>query len=125
MEHSSDYIGRSTCIVHSIYSFIACKNLVGTPNELMLIAERDKLQRKLNKVQQRRDHYARLYYRTLAQLDDAKLELVQAKHKIQKFQQLSKQLKSSANVMWGSSKLALIHSLVIINKYTHAYPCSN
>ncbi len=44
------------------------------------------MQQKLTKVKQRRDHYARLYYRTLAQLDETKWELATAKHTIHELQ---------------------------------------
>ena len=44
--------------------------------------DNEKLHRKLHKTQQRRDHYAKLYYRTLAELDETKWELSMAKEKI-------------------------------------------
>ncbi len=58
-----------------------------TNREELLLLERDKLQHKLKKVQTRRDHYARLYYRTLAELSDTKWELIRAKHEIEQLQQ--------------------------------------
>ena len=58
----------------------------GTSDVSRLVMEREKLHRKLAKVQQRRDHYARLYYRALTELEETKLELSQAKHKIRQLQ---------------------------------------
>lgn len=50
-----------------------------------LVMENEKLRRKLHKTQQRRDHYAKLYYRTLAELDETKWALTMAKEKIREF----------------------------------------
>ena len=47
-----------------------------------LITENEKLRHKLKKVQQRRDHYARLYYRIASETDETKWELAIAKGKI-------------------------------------------
>ena len=47
-----------------------------------LITENEKLRHKLKKVQQRRDHYARLYYRIVSDADETKWELAIAKGKI-------------------------------------------
>ena len=43
-----------------------------------LLLENEKTKRKLRKVQQRRDHYAKLYFQTLAQLEQVRAELAQA-----------------------------------------------
>ncbi len=48
-----------------------------------LVMENEKLRRKVKKAQQRRDHYARLYYRILTQFDETKWELTVARNKIQ------------------------------------------
>lgn len=47
-----------------------------------LLLEGQKTKRKLAKVQQRRDHYARLYYQALMELDMTKLELSRAHQEI-------------------------------------------
>lgn len=47
-----------------------------------LLLEGQKTKRKLQKVQQRRDHYARLYYQALMELDMTKLELSRAHQEI-------------------------------------------
>ena len=47
-----------------------------------LVIENEKLRRKLKKAHHRRDHYARLYYRVLAELDETKWELSVARGKI-------------------------------------------
>lgn len=47
-----------------------------------LLLEGQKTKRKLQKVQQRRDHYARLYYQALMELDMMKLELNRAHKEI-------------------------------------------
>lgn len=43
-----------------------------------LLLENERVQRKLNKVRQRRDHYARLYFNTLSELEETKWKLNQA-----------------------------------------------
>ncbi len=53
-----------------------------------LVMENEKLRRKVKKAQQRRDHYARLYYRALAQFDETKWELTSARNKIQELKAL-------------------------------------
>ena len=53
------------------------------PTEMaQLMMQNEKLHRKVKKAQQRRDHYASLYYRTLAELDETKWELTMARNKI-------------------------------------------
>ena len=47
-----------------------------------LIQEGEKTKRRLQKLQQRRDHYARLYYQALLELDATRLELTRAKQEI-------------------------------------------
>lgn len=47
-----------------------------------LLLENEKTKRKLRKVQQRRDHYAKLYFQTLAELDRARTELDRAMNTI-------------------------------------------
>ena len=47
-----------------------------------LLLDGQKTKRKLQKVQQRRDHYARLYYQALMELDMTKLELSRARQEI-------------------------------------------
>lgn len=44
--------------------------------------ENERTARKLSKVCQRRDHYARLYFKTLSELEETKLKLMQAMHTI-------------------------------------------
>lgn len=46
------------------------------------LLELQKLSEKLHRAYQRRDHYAQLYYRVLAELEDTKWELNLAKKKI-------------------------------------------
>lgn len=53
-------------------------------------SEMDKLCEKLRRAYMRRDHYAQLYYKAMAQLEHTKWELAVAKKKIQELQSLSK-----------------------------------
>ena len=50
------------------------------------MAELEKLSHKLQRAYKRRDHYAQLYYRTMAELEDTKWELDVAKNKIKELQ---------------------------------------
>lgn len=50
------------------------------------MAELEKLSQKLQRAYKRRDHYAQLYYRTMAELEDTKWELNVAKNKIKELQ---------------------------------------
>ena len=43
-----------------------------------LMLENERTTRKLSKVRQRRDHYARLYFNTLSELEETKWKLNQA-----------------------------------------------
>lgn len=43
-----------------------------------MLLDNERMARKLNKVRQRRDHYARLYFQTLSELEDTKWKLSQA-----------------------------------------------
>ena len=52
------------------------------PELAQLVMENERLRRKHRKVQHRRDHYARLYYRCQADLDEKKWELHFARIKI-------------------------------------------
>ena len=52
------------------------------PELAQLVMENERLRRKHRKVQHRRDHYARLYYRCQADLDEKKWELHHARVKI-------------------------------------------
>ena len=47
-----------------------------------LILEGEKTKRKLQKLQQRRDHYARLYYQAIMELDMSRLALERARAEI-------------------------------------------
>ena len=47
-----------------------------------LLLEGQKAKRKLQKVLQRRDHYARLYYQAILELDATQLELSRARLEI-------------------------------------------
>lgn len=47
-----------------------------------LVMQNEKLRCKLKKVQQRRDHYARLYYRSVSDADETKWELAIARGRI-------------------------------------------
>ena len=49
--------------------------------------ENERLRRKHRKVQHRRDHYARLYYRCQADLDEKKLELYYTRIKVAELKQ--------------------------------------
>ena len=51
--------------------------------------ENERLRRKHRKVQHRRDHYARLYYRCQADLDEKKWELHFARIKISELKEQS------------------------------------
>ncbi len=73
--YTLDYVHCSVCV------YVCVADGLGR-----LVVERDKVQQKLAKVKHRRDHYARLYYRTLAQLDETKWELATAKHTIHQLQ---------------------------------------
>ena len=55
-----------------------------------LVMENESLRRKHKKVQQRRDHYARLYYRCQAELDKKRWELHSAKGQIRDLRDQSK-----------------------------------
>ena len=48
--------------------------------------ENEKSSRKLEKVRQRRDHYARLYFKTLSELEETKWKLTQAMNTIKELQ---------------------------------------
>lgn len=50
--------------------------------------ELDKIKQKLQRAYMRRDHYAQLYYRAMAELDETKWELSVAKNKIQELKSL-------------------------------------
>ena len=50
----------------------------------------EKLCEKLRRAYQRRDHYAQLYYKAMAQLEHTRWELSVANKKIQELQSLSK-----------------------------------
>lgn len=63
-------------MLHCIIDFF-----LGEDVEQVLLEGR-KTKRKLQKVQQRRDHYARLYYQALMELDMTKLELSRAHQEI-------------------------------------------
>ena len=50
------------------------------------LLEEEKMKRKLQKVQQRRDHYARLYYQAIVELDATRLALSRAMTQITELQ---------------------------------------
>ncbi len=47
-----------------------------------LLLDNERAARKLHRVRQRRDHYARLYFQTLSQLEETKWKLEHAVHTI-------------------------------------------
>ena len=61
------------------------------PELAQLVMENERLRRKHRKVQHRRDHYARLYYRCQADLDEKKWELHFARIKISELKEQRKQ----------------------------------
>lgn len=56
------------------------------PSMGQLLIENEKSSRKLAKVRQRRDHYARLYFKTLSELEETKWKLTQAMNTIRDLQ---------------------------------------
>ena len=95
-------LGTTTCVfnlyiqsIAILYTGAICTIIImsnyfaldGLPKVSQLLIENEKVQRKLRKVQQRRDHYAKLYYKTLAELDETKWELSLAKSKIKDLQE--------------------------------------
>lgn len=71
------------------------------------IVEMKKLSEKLRRAYQRRDHYAQLYYRVLAELEDTKWELELAKKKIQELK-----LQGIIYTIMGNSLLWIHEKLV-------------
>ena len=57
-------------------------------NDALYDTELDKVRQKLQRAYMRRDHYAQLYYRAMAELDETKWELSVAKNKIQELKSL-------------------------------------
>lgn len=51
-----------------------------------LLMDNEKASRKIVKVRQRRDHYARLYFKTLSDLEETKWKLSQAVNTIKELQ---------------------------------------
>ena len=64
----------------------------GVPSLDQLLFENEKNRRKLRKVQQRRDHYAKLYFETLSELDDTKCKLERATNAIRKLKSQGQRL---------------------------------
>lgn len=52
-----------------------------------VLLENEKVRKKLRKVQQRRDHYAKLYLQTMRELEETKWELAKAMNVIRELQQ--------------------------------------
>ena len=61
-------------------------------NDALYDMELDKVRQKLQRAYMRRDHYAQLYYRAMAELDETKWELSVAKNKIQELKSLGQSL---------------------------------
>ena len=55
-----------------------CVHIDGMSGVGQLLLENEKTKRKLRKVQQRRDYYARQYFQTLSQLEQVRAELAHA-----------------------------------------------
>lgn len=64
--------------------------------------ENEKLCRKHRKAQHRRDHYARLYYRCQADLDEKKLELHYARVKIKELKAQSEYQTTPIHICGGT-----------------------
>ena len=73
------YISLDPCIVSLLPAG-------GMPSMGQLLIDNEKSARKLDKVRQRRDHYARLYFKTLSELEETKWKLSQAVNTIQDMQ---------------------------------------
>ena len=59
--------------------------------EQELLLQGEKLKRKLQKVQQRRDHYARLYYQAIVELDATRVALSRAMSQVTELQTQGKE----------------------------------
>lgn len=62
-----------------------------------LILEGEKTKRKLQKLQQRRDHYARLYYQAIMELDMSRLALERARAELS-------DLRTQGIVFWSQTR---------------------
>ena len=73
-------------MLNAEYCLLTC--LLTAAGEVVeqMMMEGEKTKRKLQKVQQRRDHYARLYYQTIMELDVTRLALDRARKEISDLQ---------------------------------------
>ena len=79
-----------------------------------LVMENEKLRRKVKKAQQRRDHYARLYYRVLAELDETKWEVTMSRNKIRELKSQGEFVCLSVMVYKSSEESSLLHLAVTL-----------
>ena len=73
-------VAVADCVVIKQHWF--CLTFAEDEEVEQLLQEGEKTKRRLQKLQQRRDHYARLYYQALLELDATRLELSRAKQEI-------------------------------------------
>lgn len=99
--------------------------LDGLPEVSHILIENEKIHRKLRKVQQRRDHYAKLYYKTLAQLDETKWELSRANSKIKEYHEKCECLNFDFDIsfVFATNCVQPVTALLNIQDDTVLHPC--
>ena len=73
------------------FAFLCVWDVEVSDNDALYDTELDRVRQKLQRAYMRRDHYAQLYYRAMAELDETKWELSVAKNKIQELKSLGQQ----------------------------------
>lgn len=62
----------------NVINSLLIDNMASMSSMAQLLEDNDRVAHKLNKVRLRRDHYARLYFQTLSELDQTKWKLGRA-----------------------------------------------
>jgi hypothetical protein len=100
--HNSIYSLKGYLQVHYSRSPVSndCCSLVAKMSSVgQLLLDNEKAVRKLSKVRQRRDHYARLYFQTLSQLEETRWKLSQAMNTIRELKEHGNEVTASMPVL--------------------------
>ena len=82
-------------------------NAEASDNDALYDNELDRVRQKLQRAYMRRDHYAQLYYRAMAELDETKWELSVAKNKIQELKSLGQLSSHICGLLCTSSEVCV------------------